>query len=235
MGVAMTASDDGARVVVKGFALGDYGTHSYVVRLSEAGEAGRLSRRCWIVDCGDRPGAVLSHLSQEGLTPETVVLTHAHWDHIAGLFELRAAFPACRIIIHEAESAWLDDPLLNLSELAPRIVTAPPADEVLRGAGGEIELCGRRWRWLHTPGHSPGGVSLLDAAAERATMVFGGDCLFQGSIGRTDLPGGDAAELERSVRRLYRELADSVVVFPGHGPRTTIGAEKAGNPYVRPE
>jgi len=210
-------------IVYRGFALGPFETNCYVVRT--AGSTG-----CWIVDAGFEPGELLGYVRQEGLTPEALVLTHAHADHMAGVREAVEAFPGMPVWIHEAEGAWLGDPQLNLSAAMGMGITAPGPDRLLED-NQELTLDGSRWRVLHTPGHSPGGITLY---CESAGLALVGDALFAGSIGRTDFPGCSFERLETSIRERLYPLPDATRCLPGHGPETTIGREKASNPFVRP-
>ncbi|USN98354.1 MAG: MBL fold metallo-hydrolase [Phycisphaeraceae bacterium] len=211
-------------IEIETFCLGPYQTNCYVVRSRAGGKDA-----CWVADMSFDSGVLLGRVDQLGLVPEAFVLTHAHVDHIAGLFGARKRFPATPIWIHEAEELWLLDAERNLSALSPMPMTAPPADRLLRD-GDELALGGHVWRVLHTPGHSPGGVSLYQA---EAGVCLCGDALFAGSIGRTDFPGSDFATLERSIREKLYTLPGETVLYPGHGPATTVGAEKATNPFVR--
>ena len=217
-----------ARPTILAAPLGMYQTNCYaVIPPAGVGEAGA----CWLVDCGQDPGDLLDAVEERGLRPTVIVLTHAHHDHIEGLTEARRRFPRVPIWIHRAEKDWLTDPMLNLSAVAGAApASAPEADRLLDG-GEELDLCGQVWRVLHTPGHSPGGITLSPAPSRTA---FVGDALFAGSIGRTDLPGGDHPLLERSIREKLYTLPDETVCLPGHGPATTVGREKASNPFVRP-
>ena len=161
------------------------------------------------------------------------MLTHAHCDHIAGAFDVVKAFSqggagALPVWVHEAERDWLSNPMLNLSALMGLPVTAPEAARLLR-EGDELELAGEKWRVLHTPGHSPGGITLWHEASGTAIV---GDALFAGSIGRTDFPGSSFEVLARSIREKLYKLPDETRVLPGHGPETTIGREKRSNPFV---
>jgi glyoxylase-like metal-dependent hydrolase (beta-lactamase superfamily II) len=213
-----------AKLAIQTYTLGPFETNCYVV--SESG-----SDECWIVDASFGAEAIARGVREAGLKPVALVLTHAHVDHIAGVAALRKAFAGLPIWIHEAETRWLTDAELNLSALGGMPVTAPPADRAL--AHGEmLRLPGGPWKVLHTPGHSPGGISLHSAGH---AVAFVGDALFAGSIGRTDFPGCSFEQLERSIRTRLYTLAEETACFPGHGPATTVGREARSNPFVRPE
>ncbi|MAY73474.1 MAG: hypothetical protein CMJ31_01890 [Phycisphaerae bacterium] len=212
-------------IEIEGYVLGAYGTNCYLLRSSEDASIPPA-----IVDCGESPAALLDAAERCETPPSVIVLTHAHVDHIAGLFNARKRFPDAPIWIHENEGDWLTDARLNLSMFSGSEVTAPPAGRLLKD-GEKVELAGVAWEVRHTPGHSPGSVSLYNAAAG---IVLAGDALFNGSIGRTDFPGCSFEQLERSIRDRLYSLPDETTVYPGHGPSTTIGREKATNPFVRP-
>jgi glyoxylase-like metal-dependent hydrolase (beta-lactamase superfamily II) len=209
-------------LVVRARALGPYQTNAYIVAPEDKSDA-------WVIDAPFDSEDLIDVLRAEGLTPTRVLLTHAHPDHIAGIPALKKAFPAVKVSVHEAEREWLGDPELNLSAFMGEPISLAPADELLRD-GDELTLAGHVFRVLHTPGHSPGGVTFLCAALN---LAFVGDTLFAGSIGRTDFPGADHATLLRSVRERLYTLPDATKVLPGHGPRTTIAREKMSNPFVR--
>lgn len=213
---------------VRGFVLGMFQTNCYVVTPAPDPPAGSP---CWIIDASFSPEELIGDVQERGLVPRAVILTHAHVDHIAGLFDVRRAFPEAPIWIHGAERSWLTDPMANLSAVYGMPVTGPAPDRLLV-EGEELELADGNgaWRVLHTPGHSPGGITLYHAASGQALV---GDTLFAGSIGRHDFPSSDGPALVDSIRRKLYALPDQTRVFPGHGPATTIGREKRSNPYVR--
>lgn len=206
------------------FTLGPYATNCYLLW-----REGGPDREAWIIDAGVGPAPIAAAVAELRLNPTRLLLTHAHPDHIAGADELRDRFPQMSVAIHQAEARWLSDPRLNLSALMGEHVTTRPADALLAD-GQSLRLEGVEFNVLHTPGHSPGGVSLH---APAAGLVIAGDTLFAGSIGRSDFPGSDGPTLERSIRERLYTLPGETAVLPGHGPRTTIAAERLGNPFVR--
>lgn len=216
-------------VVIAPFTLGPFATNCYVVAPAPADAKASGERPCWIVDASFEPGPLIEFIRSHTLRPERIILTHAHIDHIAGLDELRRAFPGVPVLIHEAEARFLEDPMLNLSGMYGVPYSAGPAD-VLLVDGQELHLAGLAWRVIFTPGHSPGGITLWCPGA-RVALV--GDTLFAGSIGRFDFPTSDERALFASIREKLYALPDETRVLPGHGPSTTIGKEKRGNPYVR--
>ena len=214
----MTVSDD--QLHIETFCLGLWETNCYVVRVGAS---------CWIVDAGFEPDAMIGYIEQHNLEPERVVLTHAHVDHIAGLAQVRARWPQIPIVIHIAEAPALLDPALNLSIALDEPVVAPAATGMLEH-GQVLELEGVGFEVRHTPGHSPGGVSLYQ---HEAGVGLAGDALFAGSSGRTDFPGCDHEALLISIRTQLYTLPDETRVLSGHGPETTIGAERRSNPFVQ--
>lgn len=220
---------------IQTFDPGPYATNCYVVASDADGSPpggpgdSNIARPCWIIDAGFEPDAMIHAIREQRLTPHALVLTHAHIDHIAGVRDVLKAFPGTPVWIHEAERDWLGDPELNLSIFTGQPVTAPGPDRTLTH-GEKLTLADQVFTVLHIPGHSPGGITLYNAAAK---VAFVGDALFAGSIGRTDFPGCSFEELERSIRTRLYTLPDDTIVLPGHGPRTTIGKEKNSNPFVR--
>ncbi len=209
------------------FTLGPFETNCYVVAPVDAGGGGE----CWIIDASFGPKPMIEHVRANGLRPTHLILTHAHCDHIAGVSDVRRAFPGIRVLLHEAERDWLGSPMLNLSAAMGAPVIADPPDALLAG-GEELELGPTRWRVLHTPGHSPGGITLHE---EREGIALVGDTLFQGSIGRFDFPTSDADALLASIKSVLYRLPGETRVYPGHGPETTVAREVRSNPFVRPE
>lgn len=205
------------------YALGDWQTNCYVVSVPPA-------RECWIVDCGMQPKKMLDAIEREKLQPVGLLLTHAHLDHIAGVDEALARFGPLPMWIHEAEAGWCSEPLLNLSALAGLRVRVTEPQHLLKG-GEVLELGASRWRVLHTPGHSPGGVCYV---CDEAKVALVGDVLFAGSIGRIDFPTSDPASMARSLRDVMLKLPDDITIYPGHGPSSTIGRERRSNPYLAP-
>lgn len=210
-----------APVTLETFSPGPYATNCTIVHV--AGHVG-----CWIVDAGFEPRRMIQRVRDLQLAPEALILTHAHVDHIAGVREVVQSFPKLSVWIHEAERDWLGDPELNLSIFSGQPVTAPGPDRLLRDQE-ELMLGPTRWMVLHTPGHSPGSITLHCPEAKVALV---GDALFAGSIGRTDFPGCSFEQLAHSIRTRLYTLPDDTKVYPGHGPTTAIGREKKTNPFV---
>ncbi len=209
----------GARV--EGVTLGPFDTNCYIVW--------GAGRSCWIIDASFEPLELIERVRALGLSPEALILTHAHVDHIAGVNAVLQAFPGLKVFVHAAEKEWLANPILNLSAMMGQHVKARGPDGLIKD-GDELTLGGEKWRVLHTPGHSPGGITLSNASAGIAIV---GDTLFAGSIGRTDFPGSSHVMLEDSIRTKLYTLPDETKIYPGHGPASTIGREKRSNPFVQ--
>ncbi len=200
-------------------ANGSFAENCHLVADADAGEAA-------LVDPGEEAPLFLARLAREGWTARAIWVTHAHVDHVAGVAAVRAATGA-PVWLHPA-----DRPLYERAADQARAfglaVEPPPPPDAWFAEGTPVRVGGLAFDVLHTPGHSPGSVSLAGHGA-----VFVGDVLFAGSVGRTDLPGGDADTLLASIRVKLYALPDATVVHPGHGPATTIGAEKRSNPFAR--
>ncbi|HLP28409.1 MAG TPA: MBL fold metallo-hydrolase [Candidatus Didemnitutus sp.] len=173
---------------------------------------------------------VLEEAERQGCTVTDILLTHTHWDHTADCSALAAATGA-RVVVHAADHFRLIDPMAHTIWPLPFTITPVLNAFSLDGVHGVLELGGGQapLRFIHTPGHTEGGICFVDDASR---YVFAGDTLFQGSVGRVDLPGGDAATLLEAIRTRLFALPDDMIVFPGHGPTTTIGDERRANPYV---
>lgn len=201
--------------------LGPWETNCYVVSLPDSAE-------CWIVDVGFDPDPLIQLVRDRGLKPVRIILTHSHLDHIAGVRQLLEELGPVPLAIHEAEAEFLLDPDLNLSSYVEMNVTTPPADEQLHD-GQTLALGSTEWKVLHTPGHSPGGITLYHAASHQAIV---GDTLFADSIGRYDFPTSNGELLFRSIREKLLTLPDETRIYPGHGPQSTIGRERGHNPFL---
>ena len=182
---------------------------------------------CCVVDPGFDPGEVVAFLRDRGCTAETVLLTHGHGDHIAGVAAIQEAFEGAKLLCPAEDAYLLSDVEANLSGPFGFAFTAPPADELVR-PGDTISLANETWNVLDTSGHTPGGVSYY---CREQAVVLTGDALFCQGIGRTDIPGASAARLFANIRGNLFALPDQTRVLPGHGPPTTIAAEK---PYLGP-
>lgn len=202
--------------------LGDFQTNSYVVRVSET------ATDCLIVDTGLDDHKLVAFVVERGLEPTAVVLTHAHIDHIMGLDALRRHFPRIKVYVHKLDAGLLTDPQANLSALTGIPFTTQPADVLLED-GDLVKEAGLTLRVLHTPGHTPGGICLY---WEQEGVLFAGDTLFADGVGRTDFPGGSSRQLIESIRTQLLGLPDETAVYPGHAMRTTIGRERAHNPFL---
>jgi len=220
-------------VLVRGFPAGSFGTNCYVVAASAGSE-------CVVVDPGqDAVQGVEDLLREHRLKPVAVLLTHGHIDHMWSVVPVCGAHdvPA---YVHPADRALLSDPGRGLSlgvgqQLFGGLVFTEPDDVVELPTGGPLELAGLRFTVDLAPGHTPGSImfGLPGDEAAREPLLLAGDVLFAGSIGRTDLPGGDHAAMLRSLATAVLPLADDTVVLPGHGPATTVGHERATNPYLQ--
>jgi hydroxyacylglutathione hydrolase len=200
-----------------------FGENCYIVSLP-----GRAD--CVVIDPGLEPGRILTVMRDAGLEPAAILCTHGHADHIAGNAAVKKAFPDAPLIIGEGDAEKLVDPDLNLSALFSAPLVSPPADRHVR-EGDVVEAAGMSFLVRETPGHSSGHVVFITKDQD-PWVVFGGDVLFQGSIGRTDFPDGDFEQLFASIRDKLFTLPTETQVYPGHGEPTTVGEEKETNPYV---
>jgi len=198
---------------------------------------GPLLANCYLVWCEETkeavvidPGAegekIVSEIEKEHLRVKYIINTHGHVDHISANREVKNRTGA-KILIHADDAPLLTNPQLNLSSYLGAPVTGPPPD-VLLCEGEEIEIGNNlKLEVIHTPGHTRGGICLL---ADK--VVFTGDTLFAGSVGRTDFPGGSYTELLDSIKKKILTLGDDYVIYPGHGPASTVGEERRNNPFL---
>ena len=185
---------------------------------------------CLIVDPGLEPDKILEQLDIANLVPAAILNTHGHSDHIAGNRDLKARWPDCPLVIGAGDAAKLTDPTKNLSAPFGLELTSPVAD-VLVADGDQYRAAGFELCVLETPGHSCGHVVFVWKTGS-PWVVFGGDVLFAGSIGRTDFPDGSFDQLAAAIHSKLFTMPEQTIVLPGHGPPTTIGQEKRTNPFV---
>ncbi len=209
------------------FVDGNFGENAFVIHTAQA-EGSAVG---WVIDPSFSPQVdkLLDYARQQTIAIEKIILTHGHLDHIAGVDAVRRAFPEARILMAEVEQSTLSDAEKNLSASfgVPMTVDSRADEDIEHGA--EFRSGPYVWTILDTSGHSPGGRSIYCA---EVGVVFTGDALFAGSIGRTDLAGSDPARLIRLIRENLLTLPDQTVVYPGHGDRTTIGNERKSNPFL---
>ena len=198
-----------------------------------------LATNCYVIGClqtregavidpgGNAPG-ILETVQEAGLSIKYVINTHGHIDHIGANKDVLQATGAS-LVVHKQEASLLTSPAKNLGMMVGRFSTSPDAD-LLVEEGDILSIGNIRLEVLHTPGHTPGSISLYDA---EDGLVFSGDALFRGSIGRTDFPGGDYALLIESIRDKLLILPEDTTIYPGHGPETTVGYEKRSNPWLQ--
>jgi glyoxylase-like metal-dependent hydrolase (beta-lactamase superfamily II) len=202
--------------------LGEYETNSYVLRSSEK------AADCLIIDTGLDSRPLLEFIDENKLTPAAVILTHGHIDHITGVNDLRDRFPKIEVYIHKLDARLLTDSTSNLSIMAGESFSTDEADHLV-DEPQIIEKAGIKLRVIHTPGHTSGGICLY---CRDEGVIFVGDTLFAGSVGRTDFPGGDSKGLIENIKTKLLVLPDDTIVYPGHGPKTTIRNEKRNNPFL---
>jgi glyoxylase-like metal-dependent hydrolase (beta-lactamase superfamily II) len=183
------------------------------------------TRQCAVIDPGAEPERIFLEIAEEDLHPIVLINTHGHLDHIGANKDIKDHF-GVPLYIHGGDSPMLGKVQELELSLFLGAKDSPPADHLLKD-GEDIKIGDFSLRVLHTPGHSPGSISLLGDG-----VLFSGDTLFMEGVGRTDLPGGSQKQLERSIREKIMTLPDEIVVLPGHGPHTTIGQEREGNPFL---
>lgn len=196
------------------------------------------SKRAICIDPGDDSDAIVGAIDKHGFELQAIACTHAHMDHVGGVAGLKKRKPEAKIIIHPADEplyfqlpnqpAWLGIPQSQWSAYGFDYEEPPKTDEHWSD-GQSYEVGDLKFKVIHCPGHTPGHVVLFEPTEMK---VFVGDCLFAGSIGRTDLPGGSSEQLMDSLFNKILPLGDEVEVLSGHGPNTTIGYERRTNPFL---
>ena len=211
------------------FVLGGYEVSAYVV--IAVGDRPDQTE-AMIVDAPQGSEAIIAFCDQRRLVPRLLVNTHGHADHIYANKRLREHWPEIQIAVGAADAALLGSPLRNLSPLMAAWIKSPKPDRLLED-GDRIELGSAALEVLATPGHTRGSISLFSPdGPDGRPIVFTGDALFAGGIGRTDFPGASHRTLLRSIRARLLALPPETVVYPGHGPPTTIGEEARTNPFL---
>jgi hydroxyacylglutathione hydrolase len=231
-------------VVIASVAVGPLAANCYVLAPGPNAE-------CVIIDPGmDALGAVETVVTEHGLSPTGVLLTHGHFDHVADAMAVSRRYGA-RWWLHPADRGWLDDPLVALTpDFHPLVTEYRRRESDLRhrqdqdaalevqledDGQAQLELAGMRFEFLAAPGHTPGSTLFRTSYRDDGEhdLLFTGDVLFAGTIGRCDLPGGDQQTMERTLASTVLSLPDQLVVLPGHGPQTTIGRERQANPFLQ--
>ena len=182
-----------------------------------------------VIDPGFQPDLILDVLRDEELVLSAILNTHGHVDHIAGNAAMKESYPAAPLIIGAGDAPMLTDADLNMSGPFGVPIVSPPADRLVH-EGDALELAGLKLEVFEIPGHSPGHVVFL--LRGNPNVIIAGDVLFRGSVGRTDLPGGSFEQLRAGIESKLWPLPADTIVYPGHGPVTTIGHEKRTNPFV---
>ena len=196
------------------------------------------TKRAICIDPGDDSAEIVSAIDQHGFELQAIACTHAHMDHVGGVAGLKKRKPEAKVILHQADEpiyaqlpnqpAWIGIPRSQWTEYGFNYETPPKVNE--HWTDGQTYQVGElSFKVIHCPGHTPGHVVLFEPDERK---VFVGDCLFAGSIGRTDLPGGSTEELMDSIFNKILPLGDDVTVYSGHGPTTTIGQERLTNPFL---
>ncbi|MEO8277266.1 MAG: MBL fold metallo-hydrolase [Thermoanaerobaculia bacterium] len=207
-------------MLIEKLTVGPLAENCYLV-----GAAG--GNRCAVIDPGAESPRIMAAIDRRGLKPERILLTHGHVDHIAHVAHVAERY-GIGVQIHRADLPYLERP--QWPELEAMLGARPcPAPTFWFEAGDVVEVAGLALSVLHTPGHTPGGVCLIDDASRE---ILVGDTIFHRGVGRTDLPGGDGPLLARSIRERLFVLGSDYRLFPGHGPDTMLDEERRENPFV---
>ncbi|HEY7291331.1 MAG TPA: MBL fold metallo-hydrolase [Vicinamibacterales bacterium] len=211
-------------MIIESQAVGPFFKNGFVVACEETREA-------VLIDPGDEVRTLLDYGDRNALSIRHILLTHAHVDHVTGVAEAKRVL-AAPVYLHR-DDLFLYERAVEMGRMFGLRVEAPPPIDVFYAPGQIVEFGRYEVRWHHTPGHCPGGVCLqVGRKNEAGKDLFVGDTLFAGSIGRTDLPGGDHQVLIASITNVLFPLGDDAIVHPGHGADTTIGEERRTNPFL---
>ena len=211
-----------SEIMVRGIVVGVFAENAWVIGNRRTGEA-------IAIDPGDQPEEILAMARDMGVTIKLIANSHAHIDHILGVRGVQAATGA-KFLMHQGDLAIARNAAGTAAGFLGRPVDPPPDPDAYPADGDEIDVDGVKLKVIHTPGHTPGSLSFYTEG-----MLFSGDTLFQGSIGRTDLPGGDYDQEMASIVDKLLTLPDDTVVLPGHMRETRIGFERQANPFVLQE
>jgi len=208
-------------MMVKTLVVGSFAANCYIVGSSSTSKG-------MIIDPGAEAPTILKTVQQIGLSISLIVVTHAHIDHVGALRTVKEKTHA-QFALHESEKGLIfASPMRMLTVLGITPIKSPPHPDRLLKDGDQIDVGDLHFEVLYTPGHSSGGICLLGHG-----VVFSGDTLFNFGIGRTDFPGCSHELLMKSIREKLMVLTDETIVYPGHGPATTIGDERRGNPFLQ--
>ncbi len=208
-------------MIVEQLVVGSMAVCCYILGCEKTKEAA-------VIDPGGDEEKILQKIDVLGLTLKQILLTHSHPDHVCGNRKIKEASGA-EIVAHQLEAEFMAKPEIAQYFSMLGLEASPPVDRVVTG-GDTIEIGEEKLQVIHTPGHTPGGICLYNAP-----HLFTGDTLFAGGVGRTDFPGGSHTELLHSINSKLFALPEETIVWPGHGyggNRSTIGAERIGNPYL---
>ena len=211
-----------SELIVRGIVVGVFAENCWVI-------GSRRTREAIAIDPGDQAEEILAMAKDMGVDIKVIANSHAHVDHILGVRDVQRATGA-KFLMHPEEVAIARTAPRTAAMFSGQVVEPPPDPDAFLADGDEIDVAGVKLKVIHTPGHTPGSLSFYTEG-----MLFSGDTLFQGSIGRTDLPGGDYEQEMASIVDKLLLLPDETIVLPGHMQETRIGVERQTNPFIRQE